>query len=408
MVSLRTTIISEVRRSLQVYIDNGKLSSLQAGFLAWLNRSNYSPLFEDYNIEAQVELDYTALAYLGYAGETAQDIKVAETFARGCERFVGRPIKRTSGDLQSFALDPVALLGILIGARRISGSLGAMVSKYVRDVLNSSLLILAGDGLKAAFARVCLEETGVNLIDETVANPAVVYALFRRTGRTVPSSIIEPAFIEVQLSAGHHLDAFESELMLYAYNGLLAQTTELNINKPTVEQILSILDSVGAGLFRWPYGQNKTQVWEVENEYDVQAMLYFLLKPYLPELKEEETVRSIGRKRPRIDLIVQSLQLAIEVKFMRQNGKFSDILGEVAEDKSFYLGSGSVYSRMIVFLWDDSSRTEEHATFKQGVIDLGLDGVVIVNRPSFMKREIHGRPVQKVSDTGLPKGKGKP
>lgn len=135
---------------------------------------------------------------------------------------------------------------------------------------------------------------------------------------------------------------------------------------------------------RWAYGQNKTQMWKVENEYDVQAMLYFLLRPYLPELKEEEPLSSIGRKRPRVDLVVPGLQLSIEVKFLRLSGKFNDILGEIAEDKSFYLGPGSLYSHMIVFLWDDSSRTEEHASFKQGVRELGLDGAVVVNRPSFM------------------------
>ncbi len=170
-----------------------------------------------------------------------------------------------------------------------------------------------------------------------------------------------------------------------AVEGALACTDELNQIRPTVEQIHKVLRGVGAGLLRWPNGKGRHQhEWRVCNEYDVQSLLYCLLRPYVPEIKEEEPLPSIGTKRPRVDIAIPSLRLLIEVKFLRATESFNKVLGEVAEDKSFYLGKGSSYDRMLVFLWDDSQRTEEHASFERGILDLELNGAVVISRPSIL------------------------
>ena len=58
--------------------------------------------------------------------------------------------------------------------------------------------------------------------------------------------------------------------------------------------------------------------WDVENEYHVQGMLGMILAPYLPDLDDEEWLKSLGQHHPRADFAIPSLNLIIEVKFLRQ------------------------------------------------------------------------------------------
>jgi hypothetical protein len=354
--------------------------------LAWINRLDYSALVDGVSVETEAGTDYTALAYICYSGTKSDDPNLIRAVENGCNWLVGRPIRRTTGELQSFALDPVALLGILLGASRLSDPMRGKVVDHVKEALNSSSSGFAQDALKMAFADACVAVIRGSVFFQKSSSPAILCALLGRLALDIPPSAIEPAFRECQTATARQLESFEAGMFLFAMEGLLNQTAEFDLIRPTVEQVFSVLSGVDAGLIRWPYGKNKNQYWEIENEYDVQSMLYFLLRPYLPELKEEEPLPSIGRKRPRVDLVVPSLRLSIEVKFLRKSESFNEMLGEVAEDKSLYLGPNSAYSRMLVFLWDDSSRTEDHASFKRGVIELGLDGAVVVSRPSFMVR----------------------
>lgn len=387
MVPVRSILLSEVERALLAAVGGQALSLVQQGCLYWLDSAAYSESNDSLGIEKEVASDYTALAYIGYVSIAREDSSLGDAVVRGCKWFVGRNIRRTTGDLQAFALDPVGLLGILLGIRAAGDSrLESSVGTRIKEALQASGPSYAQDPLKSAFRDACnciLEGT---LSVEASTSPAILNALLSRLAIETPLLLADAALSESTKAATEDVDAFTAALHLASLHVLLRQSSAINLQRPTVEQILAVLNGVEAGLFRWAYGQNKTQKWEVANEYDVQSMLYFLLKPILPELKEEEVLPSIGRKRPRVDLVVPSMRLSIEVKFLRKSEQFNSILGEVAEDKSLYLGPSSAYSRMIVFLWDDSSRTEEHALFRQGVQELGLDGAVVVSRPAFMER----------------------
>jgi len=382
-----TLLIRDVKNSLQSSFDESNLSLVQKGCLNWLNESATVDYVDGRRVADEVEADYTALSYIGYGSQFSSDPQLITALSVGCQRLIGRSIRRTTGELQSFALDPVALFGIALGASLVEKSLRFEVSKLLVEALEASSRSFVEDSLKSAFAVASFQYLNVSPPTWLAPSPSTALAILTRLGSAIPDSLVEPAYVEVKALAFDVKESFVAGVSLFALNSILNQGTELSLGKPTVEQIFTVLNGVQAGMMRWPYGQNKTQLWNIENEYDVQAMLYFLLKPYLPELKEEEPLPSIGRKRPRVDLVVPSLRLSIEVKFIRKSGNFNDILGEVAEDKSLYLGSGSKYAHMIVVLWDDLARIEEHASFKQGVTELELDGAVVISRPSFMIRQ---------------------
>ncbi|MEG4967487.1 hypothetical protein QUB11_12755 [Microcoleus sp. B6-A1] len=158
----------------------------------------------------------------------------------------------------------------------------------------------------------------------------------------------------------------------------------------SLEDVSKLLKRVPAGLRRWTWEEkSRTQggtprQWYIENEYHVQNLLYFLLAAVFADIREEQYTRSVGQKKPRVDLEIPSLKLVIEIKFWYRKDNPQKIIGEMAEDKSLYLAEGSPHEEMIAFIWDDSRRTEEHDLLKSGIKTLGIFDVVIVSRPGRM------------------------
>ena len=159
----------------------------------------------------------------------------------------------------------------------------------------------------------------------------------------------------------------------------------------SLEDVSKLLRRVPAGLRRWTWetkprtqgGQSRQ--WYIENEYHVQNLLYFLLATVFRDIREEEYTRSVGQKKPRVDLEIPSLKLIIEIKFWRSTDKPQKVIGEIAEDTSLYLAEGSPHEKIIAFIWDDYRRTEEHDLLDSGLKTLnGIFDVVIVSRPACM------------------------
>lgn len=172
--------------------------------------------------------------------------------------------------------------------------------------------------------------------------------------------------------------------------GLLC-VPQSGISSFNLEDVSELLRRVPAGLRRWTWEKSsrtkggEARQWHIDNEYHVQNLVYFLLAPLFPDIKEEEYTRSVGQKHPKVDLEIPSLKLVIEIKFWYPQNKPQRIIGEIAEDTSLYFAEGSPHEHIIPFIWDDFRRTEEHDLLTTGLKRLNrvLD-VVIVSRPSFM------------------------
>lgn len=159
-------------------------------------------------------------------------------------------------------------------------------------------------------------------------------------------------------------------------------------------EIICLLKLVPAGLRRWTWEdkprtiKGEARKWYIDNEYHVQNLLYLLLFPAFPDIKEEEHTPSVGQQNPRSDLAIPSLELIIEVKFMRANVTPQKIIEEIAADASLYLVEGSLYKQIIPFIWDDSRRNEEHELMRQGLKKInGIFDAVIISRPNKMNNQ---------------------
>jgi|GEM_PF-3520521 len=214
--------------------------------------------------------------------------------------------------------------------------------------------------------------------------------------QVIPLTSSQRTLIEVSSRWGDiktNLEAHLSNLKAVKENyekGLLI-SSQSALGSFSLEDVSKLLKRVPAGLRRWTWeGKSRTQggqprQWCIENEYHVQNLLYFLLAAVFADIREEEYTRSVGQKKPRVDLEIPSLKLVIEIKFWHRRDRPQKIIGEIAEDTSLYLAQGSPHEQMIAFIWDDSRRTEEHDLLESGIKNLnGIFDVVIVSRPGCM------------------------
>jgi hypothetical protein len=163
---------------------------------------------------------------------------------------------------------------------------------------------------------------------------------------------------------------------------------------PTISDTVNILRRVQHAMKRWVWEKDprrrNTQPsrWLIDNEYDVQALLWLVLYPiYESELVDEAYLPNWGNVQPRADLGITSLKLIIEVKIARLPSDFAKLEGEIGGDLGLYFKETDLFDRMIVFVYDDcdSPQPEKHDSFRNALIKRErIEDVVIVQRPSMI------------------------
>jgi hypothetical protein len=174
-------------------------------------------------------------------------------------------------------------------------------------------------------------------------------------------------------------------------NTLMKIAGRIRFGKTEIEDISALLKNVEPALKRWPFEEKaKTQKstiqkWDIQNEYHVQSFLWALLRPIFSDLKDEEYLKSVGYKHPRVDLAIESLRLIIEVKYLRESTQsaLAGLIEQIAADASLYLShNNSSFDKIIVFVWDNTGSVQHHNSLIQGMTEIrGIVDAVIVSRP---------------------------
>lgn len=163
---------------------------------------------------------------------------------------------------------------------------------------------------------------------------------------------------------------------------------------PTVSDTVRLLRSVQHALKRWPWKEKARRKgtmptrWLIDDEYDVQALLWTVLYPvYGADLVDEEYLPSWGNVQPRADLGILKLKLIIEVKIARTPGDFGDIEEQVAGDLGLYFKEITRFDRMVVFVYDDcdAPQPERYDGLRNALNGRDrVEEVIIVRRPSMI------------------------
>ena len=400
MNTTRNLLLSDVHQTLLNTIERAGGNTLEAAFLAWiyppLNNSLNARLPEDWSA-----MDYRHVAQLGFLSQGDSDtlLRQKDNLLDGLKRLVGRPIKVTGGYRAPFTTDVVALIGLALGARILGGDIQLSVTSWMMNfaqetckdlplwkrclgfsalqLLDPEMDISLSINGDAADIRVALTQVGIQRLLQADDNKLALSSLFKETIEDVDK---DPCLAGIRYTA-----------LKYVIESL----PTLSLNKPTIIELITFLERIPAAFRRWTWEEkaktstSTVQMWDVQNEYHVQNLLYLLLSPIFPDLEDEFYLDPVGQKNARADLGIPSMKLIIEVKFLRSNVRFADMVEEIAADNSLYFGTNSEYNtryqHLIAFVWDDSRRDTEHDVFKRGVNQFNhVVGSVIISRPGIM------------------------
>lgn len=100
----------------------------------------------------------------------------------------------------------------------------------------------------------------------------------------------------------------------------------------------------------------------IEDEYDVQDLLFAALKPYVSDLACEVPVPKCAGDSGRIDFTSKSSGLGLEVKFAKDTSRARDIARECRERVFVYQGFPGI-RRLIFFIYDPDRRLEDPDNF---------------------------------------------
>lgn len=370
--------------------ETAKRDALVAAFAGWLRLPGIelpglSTVASSAACAKGASRGYREVAILGFATTDPELlVKHSADFKALLAWLMGRPLLM-GGDPTPMLSDAVAMLGITLGGRACleAQELGQFEGWLLRVHSEASKVLDANwPGQLAA----CLAERA--------AGPEWVPAgLAAQISHFTPSKPDLAKIIRQAVSGVGDVTATEGAVRLAALKWASERALEINLGAVAVADVVLVLERTGSVFVRWVWeekARNKRKDaqprrWHVENEYHFQSLLFTVLKPWLPELEEEQYLASTGAVQPRADLCLMSLALLIEVKFWYRRDPVSRLIEEVAADVTLYLKSKAPYTSLIVAIWDDGVRTEEHESLKRGLSELvGVCGVVIVNRPSWM------------------------
>lgn len=371
---------------------------LLAAFTGWL-------LPDIFNIE-QVKRVAEEAALVGGAARSARSVAIlgfacaipeissaySNAFKQQLQWLMGRPNYSVGGEPSGVVADPINLFGIaLAGKIVLEEEEFRRFQTWTAKAVGDALKVIGCTGWQSDLVRV-VETLSSGLPQDTSSSGSWFRAAFSANGwTTILDNEAEGVLVAATNISSPPSDGFEATLRLKALEWAIGRSMDFSLEAMTVRDVALVLNNVSSIFQRWTWelgirtGSTKgmERKWHIDNEYHVQSLLYVVLKPILPALKEEEYLPSTGNYQPRADLCVLPLNLVIEVKYWRKGVKGNKMIEEIAADVTLYLKEESPYRHIVAVIWDDASRTQEHDEMIRGLKGMtGMRDVVILSRPS--------------------------
>lgn len=209
---------------------------------------------------------------------------------------------------------------------KIETSFQAQLSKELLGLHNNPLAVL----IKTVF--------DVNSVKETELNIAL-------------QSITFESDIDVQL-----------QILLEDIESTLLQTKF--VNKSAEEMIRDVLNNFSNAIQKIISGRRlKHPNFKIEDEYDVQDILYVILKSIFPNLRDEDPIPKVGGKSTKIDLILREEKILIEVKMMKaKDSNETHFIEQLKVDFESY-HECKWLKKLFCFVYDPYKKTRDISNF---------------------------------------------
>ena len=138
------------------------------------------------------------------------------------------------------------------------------------------------------------------------------------------------------------------------------------INKNAEEIIRDILNNFSNAIQKIIKNRRKDHPdFNVKDEYDVQDILYVVLKSIFPLLKDEDPIPKNGGSSTKIDLILRNEKILIEVKMLGINDKNEiNFIKQLKEDIESY-HECQWLGKLFCFIYDPYKKTKDKANFQE-------------------------------------------
>lgn len=362
-------------------------------FIAWLlpdivNRVALKTYASSICPKTGAQRTYQDVAVLGYAFEC--DLLDANEVGRlrdGLRWMTGRTT-HLDGYPADFCNDGVSLLGISLGLRRLGDKSAPSdwvlttcnISGQRRTDWQGSLISLAHHVSGAPAISISSDE--VRLVASSKG--LIAGSLDRKTKEHILERL---RATELGL-----ISDSEAPIRLAALKQIEADSPRISVNDATVTDVVKFLKGIPSGLQRWTWedkpktSKSQARKWYIDNEYHVQNLAWLLLSPMFRDARFEEYKSAVGSVHPRLDIVIPSLRLIVEVKFWRKGVKSEDMTRELAEDVGLYLTADAPYDQIVPLIWDEGARTEEHAALIAGLKSMsGIFDAVVISKPALMQ-----------------------
>lgn len=380
---------------------------LDEALSAWLlAETAYGPDIQSCASEATSRLagarSYRDVATLGYAVASGL-VSGNESghFSDAMNWLLGRT-HQINGHPAGFCSDGASLLGLSLGAAAIGGDLKKRTADWLSNFIEQGM---AGRGV--APWQLPLFTAAAYLVDAVIRQPismlpdfADIRVALRARNALPPTEADQVTRDEVdtiRLTRGvdSTVIGIRASFREAAISWVARSAPILTGERSDWTTLAALLRRIPAGLRRWTWEEKPrtkgrdamARQWHIDNEYHVQNLLYFALAPVYPDLLDELVLEPFGQLHPRADLCIPSLKTVVEVKFIRMGASFAKVIEEVASDAIVYFGRRDLYDGIVVFLWDDSVRIQEHDLVRQGLLKIpGVLDAIIVPRPGSFVR----------------------
>jgi hypothetical protein len=336
------------------------------------------------------------VAGLGYSLHTAKLNETAEAkFVRGLDLLVQRdPFK---GPHINYPFQPVAFLGLVLGTKCIKDqNRQKEKTEWLSGILNERIKKGELGGYQALlykYIRHLLTGQKIEINDITeyssIEELAVLeYFLKRNVFQSYNQDargIIRKELINrlVKSSMDEVIDEKAAIVWAAINESIAIEIDNLLVSPHFVSAILSRFEDA---MRRWRYDtDSKTSPvrWPVNEEREVQDIVWLILRSYFDDLVDEERLPKFGHASYKPDFAIQSLRLLVEVKVAYGRGDFKKIEQEIMVDSIGYLTNSSNYDKILVFIYDKSASVQEHNTTKRALKQIDkIEDVLIVSKPS--------------------------
>jgi len=342
---------------------------------AWLDNT-----FDENNAHQVSSLGYSLNAKYNKTGE--------EKFAKALNLLKKR--NHFKGGHVTFPYQPLTFLGLALGAKSLkdpsirSGAVEWLTSilkerfkigqiqgfhylfyKYIEYHLTDKQIEIGDISEHSTLEELSFLEMGITKSIFQIPNPLENLQQIRKN-----------ILIQLLESPIDTIEPEKTPIIWYATNeSITKQVENLLISPSFVSTLLSRFEDA---MRRWKPD------WTLNDEKDVQNIIWLILSSYFTDLVDEETLPKFGHSSYKPDFGIPSLRLLIEVKYAYKKEDFKKrIEKEIMQDSVGYLTNTQQYKKIIVFIYDNSRSVQEHSITRRDLMKVnGIEDVIIVSKPS--------------------------